>query len=158
MSLTLDGTNGITSSGGVNVLQADAVITSNLVDGAVTVPKIGATGTPGSGNFLRGDGSWEAISTTPTTAQVLDATAGATAGAVGTYAMLGVVSGDDPFEEGTTKAGSELRFGNTSAGISRPISDREPSGTWQLMGTIGYTNGSPSTGIAARGSVWLRIS
>jgi hypothetical protein len=45
MSLTLDGTNGITSSGGTNVLQADAVITSNLVDGAVTDAKIAAMAT-----------------------------------------------------------------------------------------------------------------
>jgi len=72
MSLTLDGTNGITSSGGTNVLQADAVITSNLVDGAVTVPKIGATGTPGSGNFLRGDGEWATAGSPPGTLEVLD--------------------------------------------------------------------------------------
>jgi hypothetical protein len=61
MALTLDGTNGISASGGVNVLQDDSVVTGNLVDGAVTVPKIGATGSPDNSNFLRGDGAWEAV-------------------------------------------------------------------------------------------------
>jgi hypothetical protein len=71
MSLTLDGTNGITSSGGTNVLQADAVITSNLVDGAVTVPKIGATGSPDNTNFLRGDGEWATAGSPPGTLELL---------------------------------------------------------------------------------------
>jgi hypothetical protein len=44
MSLTLDGTSGITSSGGTNVLQADAVITANLQNGAVTTDKIANLG------------------------------------------------------------------------------------------------------------------
>jgi hypothetical protein len=91
MSLTLDGTNGISASGGVNVLQDDSVVTGNLVDSAVTtakiandavttakignsqvtVPKIGATGTPGSGNFLRGDGEWATAGSPPGTLELL---------------------------------------------------------------------------------------
>jgi len=71
MALTLDGTNGISASGGVNVLQDDSVVTGNLVDGAVTVPKIGATGTPGSGNFLRGDGEWATAGSPPGTLELL---------------------------------------------------------------------------------------
>jgi hypothetical protein len=42
MALTLDGTNGISASSGVNVLQDDSVVTGNLVDGAVTDAKIAA--------------------------------------------------------------------------------------------------------------------
>jgi hypothetical protein len=72
MALTLDGTNGISASGGVNVLQDDSVVTGNLVDGAVTVPKIGATGSPGSGNFLRGDGEWATAGSPPGTLEVLN--------------------------------------------------------------------------------------
>jgi hypothetical protein len=71
MALTLDGTNGISASGGVNVLQDDSVVTGNLVDGAVTVPKIGATGSPGSGNFLRGDGEWATAGSPPGTLELL---------------------------------------------------------------------------------------
>lgn len=37
-----------------------SVDTAQIVDGAVTIAKIDATGTPGSGNFLRGDGQWVA--------------------------------------------------------------------------------------------------
>jgi phage-related tail fiber protein len=65
MALTLDGTNGISASGGVNVLQDDSVVTGNLVDGGVTVPKIGATGTASSSTFLRGDGAWAVVEGTP---------------------------------------------------------------------------------------------
>lgn len=42
MALILDGTDGITSSGGTNVLQDDAVITANIADGAVSDAKIAA--------------------------------------------------------------------------------------------------------------------
>jgi hypothetical protein len=146
MALILDGTDGITSSGGTNVLQDDAVITANLADGAVTVPKIGATGTPDATNFLRGDGSWQVISTTPTTTQVLDATAGASVGAVGTYALLTDMV-DRSTSTGSTRAGSDLRYTNLSGQTGGT-----PSGTWRAMGAP--FDGNPSS----RGSVWLRIS
>ena len=38
--------------------------TWTIDNGVVTVAKISATGTPGSGNFLRGDGSWQAPTAT----------------------------------------------------------------------------------------------
>jgi hypothetical protein len=51
MSLILDGTQGITSSGGTNVLQG----------GAVKISNIDAANTPNDTNFLRGDGSWQPV-------------------------------------------------------------------------------------------------
>jgi hypothetical protein len=35
--------------------------TSDLANGAVTIAKISATGTPSSSNYLRGDGSWQTV-------------------------------------------------------------------------------------------------
>jgi hypothetical protein len=37
-----------------------AMVTADIPDGIVTIPKISATGTPSSSTFLRGDGSWSA--------------------------------------------------------------------------------------------------
>jgi hypothetical protein len=155
MSLTLDGTSGITSSGGTNVLQADAVITNNLVNGAVTtakiadanvtIAKLSATGTPDATNFLRGDGSWQTISTTPTTDQVLSATAGASAGAVGTYGFLASGTG---YTLGATVAGSTLWWTNAAG----QFFSQYGSGTWRAMGrTFGGTGQEGTT-------LWLRIS
>ena len=80
--------------------------------------------------------------TTITTDQVLNATAGASVGAVGTYAFLYITS-SGTVAPGGTSAGSSLTYGPNSAGSS------SPSGTWRLMGNI-----SSSQGV----SVWLRIS
>jgi len=202
MSLTLDGTNGISASGGVNVLQDDSVVTGNLVDSAVTTDKIAndavttakignsqvtdakvagiaaskitsgtvavarlGTGTPGTGNFLRGDGSWQAIpASAPSTTDVLNATAGATAGAVGTYAFLGTKP--EPFSNafGGTRAGSELEpagvvstttsfTGNLRGALSGSV-----SGTWRCMGFSNATSSLQGGGPLQAGTVWLRIS
>jgi len=51
-----------------NKFLTDASIASNTISGTklsdttVAVAKINATGTPGSGNFLRGDGTWQSVS------------------------------------------------------------------------------------------------
>ena len=87
------------------------------------------------------------VSTTPTTAQVLSATASASAGAVGSYAMIANEYWSTS-NEGTT-FNANLRFSNANAGHN----NRAPSGTWRLMGT---TQGT-STG-RSHTSVMLRIS
>jgi hypothetical protein len=46
-------------------LADNAVTTAKINNGAVTMAKLGATGTPGSGNFLRGDGVWQGVDTSP---------------------------------------------------------------------------------------------
>lgn len=48
--------------GGSGTVADGSITTAKIDDGAVTVSKIGATGTPGSANFLRGDGAWAAAS------------------------------------------------------------------------------------------------
>jgi hypothetical protein len=44
---------------------ANSITTSKLANNSVTVPKIGATGTPSALSFLRGDGSWSVPSDVP---------------------------------------------------------------------------------------------
>ena len=115
-----------------------------IIDGTDGVSKVDlseiATGTPDATNFLRGDGSWQTIETTPTTAQVLAATAGAAEGAVGTYASaFRVASGT--LAVGATVAGSSLRVVEGASGtlVTFPF-----GGTWRnmggsLIGTTGYS-------------------
>ena len=124
-----------------------AVTTAKIANANVTVAKISATGTPSSTTFLRGDGAWQ--TTTPTTDQVLTATAGATAGAVGTYGFMNQTN-TNRYTQGTTLAGSSLRFTDTAGGNS--ASGATASGTWRCMGTTDPFN----TGVY--NTLWLRIS
>ena len=121
---------------------------SNIASGTVPAARLGS-GTPGTGNFLRGDNSWQTISVTPTTADVLNATAGASVGAVGTYALLvSTVSIDAG--PGTTRAGSSLVYAAT---MSTTPGGGAASGTWRLMGWV-----RTDVGTGGLTSVWLRIS
>ena len=117
--------------------------TSNIQSSAL------ATGTANSSTFLRGDRTWQTISVTPTTAQVLTATAGASAGAVGTYALLTDITGGTPPTRfpGDTLAGSSLRWANLVSSFNTP------SGTWRLFGFLQSLSGHDP-----RTSIWLRIS
>lgn len=80
----------------------------------------------------------------PTTAQVLTATAGATVGAVGTYAYVGSTSAANVAAGGTI-AGSSLRYvsivGSSNTWFAFPTnvgfgSGGTPAGTWRVMGYI----------------------
>lgn len=104
-----------------------------------------ASGTADSTTYLRGDSTWQAISTTPTTAQVLTATAGASVGAVGTYALL--FNGPATRAPGDTLAGSSLFYAGCDGNNATAT-----SGTWRLMGRNDNVSNRQST------SVWLRIS
>jgi hypothetical protein len=135
---------------------------SELSTGTVPTARLGS-GTPDATNFLRGDGSWQVISTTPTTDQVLAATAGASVGAVGTYAVLrtvAVISGIVTYANpGDVKPGSELTYsgafgieGSTlGSHVQEPAS---PSGSWRCMGLAR----TESTGVRVVQTLWLRIS
>jgi hypothetical protein len=82
------------------------------------------------------------------TTNVLNATAGASSGAVGTYAFLQQRSGSVS-APGDTRAGSTLLFCSAS-GLGAATA---ASGTWRCMGR------TTSTGEAlAANTVWLRIS
>lgn len=79
-----------------------------------------------------------------TTSSVLAATAGASAGAVGTYAFLYAEPISSTAPPGTTTSGSNLQYASVTGGGNSFGSS--PSGTWRLMG------------YGERASVWLRIS
>ena len=85
----------------------------------------------------------------PTTAQVLSATAGLSAGDVGTYAYLTRNGNSTTYTVGTTLAGSNLLYSSAS-GLN---SGAGPGGTWRCMGWVGGTPNSTNTT-----TLWLRIS
>jgi hypothetical protein len=119
-----------------------------------------------SGNVLTSNGStWTSAappSSAPTTAQVLTATAGASVGAVGTYALLGSTN-STAVSAGGTKAGSDLRYSgldgtggaywgtDTVGGIRGRGNGGTPSGTWMAMGR-------DASGGSGGLTLWLRIS
>lgn len=104
------------------------------------------------------------------TTTVLAATAGASVGAVGTYAFLGANSTTD-YSAGGTTSGSNLRYaglgGNSSTWTNNLMpalslcgsiyvgtgNGGTPSGTWRCMGRAGY-GGFGMSGA----TLWLRIS
>jgi hypothetical protein len=105
-----------------------------------------------------------ANNTPANTTNVLAATAGATVGAVGTYAFLydTTLAANTGRTPGATLAGSSLRYigvpyldGRRGEFATTPL----PSGTWRLMG-YSYGNGGCFCGglIDGRASLWLRIS
>lgn len=164
-TLTLpDATGTVVTTDATQTLTNKSISGAQIDSGTVAVARLGS-GTPGAGNFLRGDGSWQVIDTTPSTAQVLTATAGASVGAVGTYAFLGRTSNSN-ITAGTTYAGSGFRYGgvssaaawSTTGGRSSLVmaqhENTTPAGTWRAMGSagVGYFSGDfPAT-------LFLRIS
>jgi hypothetical protein len=97
--------------------------------------------------------------TTITTTQVLNATAGASANAVGTYAFLcqNTYYTTATISAGTTYAGSSLDFAavlmdSTLFVTLSANATPSPLGTWRAMGS------SPSTTGGVRATLFLRIS
>ena len=172
MAIVLDGTNGIDTpdlastgpiTGTTGTFSAGVSGTTGTFSAAVS----GTTGTFPSGvsvgpSVTFGDATVQTTAAVaPTTATVLAATAGASVGAVGTYAWLWStnITGVTP---GGTKAGSNLRYaGNASEspGTAPFIlayayagNGGTPAGTWRAMG-IDVSQGG-YYGI----TLWLRIS
>jgi hypothetical protein len=106
----------------------------------------------------------DSISVTPTTAQVLAATAGATAGDVGTYAWAATINNNTRTTFGGTLAGSSLqtqgiRYWTVEAGVVAVSSGTTTlSGTWRCMGTKPNAEGAGSTSDRREATIWLRIS
>lgn len=123
---------------GVGGLPSGATITA-LRDNPIAI----AEGAPGAPRVL--DAALGTTSTAAGTAWVIKRTAGASVGAVGTYALLrfAVSKAASP---GSTHAGSLLMY--SSADVS---SGGIPSGTWRCMG---HTRGGGSIGP----TLFLRIS
>jgi autotransporter family porin len=139
---------------GSNVTSLNA---SNVASGTLAVAR-GGTGTASpslvGGTNITISGTWPnqtvtAAAGAPSTAQVLSAYAGATAGAVGTYGLMyrnenGVIGA------GGTASGSVLRFTN----LNQNTNTGAQSGTWRCMGY----SGAIDDGAAINTTVWLRIS
>lgn len=95
----------------------------------------------------------------PTSAQVGTATAGLSAGGVGTYAFLSDLT-NTTISAGTTRASSNLYYagvGVTSSANTNAYSagqSGQPSGTWMVMG---YAASNGNTG-RNNTTLWLRIS
>lgn len=124
-----------------------------ITDGNYTSYSPSLTGSGASGtwgiNVTGSSGSCSgnaATVTTVTTSQVTTATAGASVGAVGTYAFL-YMSSRVTTAAGSTLAGSSLVY----ASAYGDNNSTSPSGTWRLMGYS--ANGNPNAS-----SLWLRIS
>lgn len=92
----------------------------------------------------------QAIDAQVTTSTVLAATAAATVGAVGTYALLRQTTTSTARIPGATLAGSSLRYESTAGNANYSTA---PSGTWMLCGAI-----ASGTSNDTNTSLWLRIS
>lgn len=112
------------------------------------------------GDILFNDGTTQSTAAgAVNTTSVLNATAGASLGAVGTYALLRrtINANNTPgnaIGPGATLSGSVLRYTDTTYSTENGT----PSGTWRCMGNmptvfIGYDNSTHYGG-----TVWLRIS
>lgn len=130
---------------------------SNLTSGTVGTARLG-TGTANSTTFLRGDQTW--ASATPSTADVLTATAGASAGGVGTYAIL-YSNASAQVSVGSTTSGTNLRYLPMRMAIGQTMLGgavgSTPSGTWRAM-----TESIAAVSINCLSyqgyALWLRIS
>ena len=85
----------------------------------------------------------------PSSANVATATAGVSALASGTYALLSNNTDNQGTGAGTTRAGSQLSPTNTNNNKDSATC----SGTWRCMG---YS--LSSTHVSAKATLWLRIS
>lgn len=101
----------------------------------------------GTTNYATNAGNASTVSSV-STSQVLNATAAASAGAVGTYALAMLVSGPSTAVFNSTTSGSNLR--NSAAGLVG--GGGALSGTWRCMGLSAQA--ADSTGV----TLWLRIS
>jgi hypothetical protein len=110
---------------------APRVQTNGIADSAVTTAKIAANERMNTGN-------------------VLGQTAGASVGAVGSYAFAAINASGITVATGSTRAGGDLLYATAGATFGSP-----PPGTWRNMG-------ASVTGVASPGpaqtTLWLRIS
>lgn len=108
-------------------------------------------------DILFNDGSTQGTAAVVDTTAVLNATAAASVGAVGTYASLRSATPTN-IQPGNTRAGSSLRYSETNQGVNNGVNGTAPAGTWRCMGRS-VDSFCPCFGITALYvSVYLRIS
>lgn len=118
----------------------------------------GATGSgsiDGSGNV-----SIALATSAPTSAQVGAATAGLSAGDIGSYGFFYASTGAY-YAPGVLIAGSSLRYANARAYSGAGYSSISPGGTWKCMGAVGSFNGTTqnsSTDDTYRTTLFLRVA
>ena len=124
MTITLNGTTGVVAP------EFDGPLDASNLTGAL--PAI-------DGSALTG------IDTTPTTTQVLTATAGASVGSVGSYAFLRKTSSGTAASAGVTFAGSAMQYTDSERYAGAVVG----VGTWMCLAHQAFWD---------RGTVWLRIA
>ena len=107
---------------------------------------------PTNTNQLTNGAGYITSAPAPTTSQVLSATASASAGAVGTYAVMYNDSDTDHLSAGGTQSSSSLYWGAASSDWRG--NEVRPSGTWRILGIARNRQNNN----AGKTSVWLRIS
>jgi hypothetical protein len=162
------------AAGDVVLTTATQTLTNKSISGAqinsgtVAAARLGS-GTPGTGNFLRGDGSWQTVpASAPSTTDVLNAYAGAAYGGVGTYTVAlsgATLTGGNSIAAGSTEAGSGLRavvsstsnnaIGNLTALQTAATATLGLAGTWRLMMLLRRNDAQAA---AHLGGLYLRIS
>jgi len=159
------GTGQTTAAGAFNALNPMTTVGDIIYEG--TGPAAARLPIGTSGQLLTVSGgipAWATVSSTPTTDQVLTATAGATANAVGTYAFLGMSDfTGTAITVNSNYAGSKFCFAGFRLGSNASwttTSDNaaqggfgggSPSGTWKAMGEMNMTSNN-------KGTVFLRVS
>lgn len=103
---------------------------------------------PTNTNQLTNGAGYITSAPAPTSSQVASATAGISAGSVGSYAMIRDLSGNER-NTGATISGSQLRYCSAASNYGTT-----PSGTWRIMGYILPGNESYGDGT----TTCLRIS
>jgi len=121
------------------------VKTGVIADGAVTVPKISATGTPSNSTYLRGDGAWASIASAANFRSQLFTSSGSwTAPANCTWCRITVIGGGG----GGFQNGATLRTGG-SGGVSTGMAN-VVGGTAYTV-TVGTGGTGTNTGTGATG-------
>jgi hypothetical protein len=146
-TLTLpDATGTVVTTDATQTLTNKSISGAQINSGTVAAARLGS-GTPGTGNFLRGDGSWQSI---PAPVIPTDF------GAVGTYAVL-MMAVNTNLATNDTIAGSSLRFNETTNTLGRSDSPGGPSpfyGTRRRAdGNSGYDGGG-----SAPSGTWRKMS
>lgn len=173
-SLTIGGSAATLTTGRTIAITGDLAYTSGSFNGSANVTGTGTLANSGvtAGSYtlssitVDAKGRVTAASTgsapAPTTAQVLSATAGASVGAVGSYAFLARVANKASSAAGTTVSGADLRYSNAYSNndqANEGSNSVAPSGTWMIMGNTGFLNlGTANTNDGFMMTLFLRIS